>query len=144
MVRPLTTRPDSEPRVTWRDGVETRLHARGAAALCVIEQWCDRGTGAPTHTHDVEEVITVIAGTADFWVDGVGECVEAGGSIVLPAGSRHGFRNTNSVQLHTLAVFASASPHVEYEHEPGTVLEIGGGGRPYDAHRSHHRDEGER
>ena len=63
VVRPLTTSPATAPRVAWRDGVETRLHTQGATALCVIEQWCAPGAGAPTHTHfDVEEVIAVLDG----------------------------------------------------------------------------------
>jgi len=125
MVKPLTTLPEDAPRVAWREGVETRLHARNAQALCVMEQWCAPGKGAPTHTHfEVEEVITVLDGAAEFWVDGVTERVGAGGSIVLPAHTRHGFRNAGAEELHTLAVFASAHPHVEFEHDPGVVYEI--------------------
>jgi quercetin dioxygenase-like cupin family protein len=125
MVKPLTTRPEAEPRVRWRDGVETRLHSRGAEALCVMEQWCAPGAGAPAHTHfDVEEVIAVLAGAAEFWVDDETEFVRAGGSIVLPAHSCHGFRNAGSGELHTLAVFASAHPRVAYDDDPGTVYEI--------------------
>jgi mannose-6-phosphate isomerase-like protein (cupin superfamily) len=125
MVKPLTTVPESAPKVAWRDGVETRLHARHAEALCVMEQWCAPGTGAPTHTHfDVEEVIAVLDGAAEFWVGDATEFVDKGGSIVLPARSRHGFRNAGTSELHTLAVFASAHPLVEYDDEPGAVYEI--------------------
>jgi mannose-6-phosphate isomerase-like protein (cupin superfamily) len=92
-----------------------------------MEQWCIPGAGAPTHTHfEVEEVIAVLAGVADVWIGGVTERVAAGGTIVLPPESWHGFRNVGAVDLHTLAVFASARPAVSYENDPGTVLEIGG------------------
>src|SRR5437588_1834429 len=101
MVRPLTRPAPGEPRVLWREGVETRLHAAGAAALCVLEQWAAPERGAPTHTHfDVEEVIVVLAGVAEFWVDGASERVEVGESIVLPARSWHGFRNVGTDELH--------------------------------------------
>jgi quercetin dioxygenase-like cupin family protein len=133
-------------RVAWRSGVETRLHAsasRGASALCVIEQWSEPGAGAPPHTHfDVEEVIAVLDGVADFSVDGVAERVEAGGAIVLPPRSWHGFTNAGDSTLHTVAAFASARPAVAYASDPATVLEIGAAGeRMLDAHRTY-RDDG--
>ena len=46
----------------WRLGVETRMlvSARsGAVQLCIFEQWIAPGAGAPTHSHPVEEVLTV-------------------------------------------------------------------------------------
>jgi hypothetical protein len=36
----------------WRSGVLTRMRISaltGAAQLCVFEQWCDPGCGAPAH-----------------------------------------------------------------------------------------------
>jgi quercetin dioxygenase-like cupin family protein len=121
----LTTRPEVAPRIRWREGVETRLHKAGVEALLVMEQWCAPGTGAPPHTHfAVGEVIVVLDGTAEFWVDDVTKQVAAGGSIVLPAHSHHGFRNTGTGELHTLAVFASAHPLVEFDQEPGVVYAI--------------------
>src|SRR6059036_2579058 len=63
MVGPITFRTDDAQLVEWRPGVRTRLHASSAAepaSLCMIEQWCDPGLGAPTHTHfEVEEVIAI-------------------------------------------------------------------------------------
>jgi mannose-6-phosphate isomerase-like protein (cupin superfamily) len=104
-----------------------------------MEQWCEPGTGAPTHTHfGVEEVIVVLDGVADFWVDGESARVEAGGSVVLPAESWHGFSNVGGETLHTVAVFASASPTVAYEHDPETILAIGvEGDRRLDPHRTY-------
>ena len=61
-----------QPREEWRPGVETRMHVsalNGATQLCIFEQWVAPGAGAPTHTHLVEEVLTVIAGEADMWID---------------------------------------------------------------------------
>ena len=55
----------------WRLGVETRMlvSARnGAAQLCVFEQWIAPGAGAPTHSHPVEEVLTVREGEAEMWM----------------------------------------------------------------------------
>jgi quercetin dioxygenase-like cupin family protein len=93
----------------------------------VIEQWCDPGRGAPLHHHfELEELIAVVEGLADFTVDGEERRVAAGETILLPAGSRHGFRNAAETTLRTLAIFPAAAPRVEYEHEPGVVYTISG------------------
>ena len=55
----------------WRLGVETRMlvsAGNGAAQLCVFEQWIAPGAGAPTHSHPVEEVLTVREGEAEMWM----------------------------------------------------------------------------
>src|SRR5260370_23205893 len=54
--------PKDMPREHWRPGVETRMLVStsiGATQLCIFEQWIAPGTGAPTHFHPVEEVLTV-------------------------------------------------------------------------------------
>jgi quercetin dioxygenase-like cupin family protein len=124
MVRPLTTAPDESPRVRWRDGVESRLHGDGASSLTVLEQWSAAGTGAPQHRHGTEELILVVGGNAEVWIDGAVHAIGDGGSILIPAHSWHGYRNAGSGELHTLAFFPSARPTVEYEREPGRVYEI--------------------
>jgi quercetin dioxygenase-like cupin family protein len=90
------------------------------------------------HRHaNAEELIVVIDGRVEFWLQGEETEASAGDSIVLPAGSSHGFRNSGEGRLHTLAVFDIAHPLIEYEEEPGTVLEIGGEGPEMrDPHRA--------
>src|SRR5256885_49786 len=54
---------------SWRPGVETRMvvsRVNGAAQLCIFEQWVAPGHGAPTHSHPVEEVLTVRDGEAEM------------------------------------------------------------------------------
>jgi mannose-6-phosphate isomerase-like protein (cupin superfamily) len=94
----------------WRPGVETRMlvSARnGAAQLCIFEQWVAPGIGAPTHSHPVEEVLTVREGEAEMWLDQARVIVTAGQSLIVPAGRKHGFRNSGTVTLHLHAVLAS-------------------------------------
>ena len=127
--------------VEWRLGVRTLLHAgasTGATQLCFMEQWCEPGAGAPTHTHfEVEEAIAVLEGVAEFWIDGAHSRVAAGETILLPPHSRHGFTNAGEGILHTVAVFGAAAPPVEYEEEPGVVYEVGGVGEQMrDPHRA--------
>ena len=100
----------SNPRETWRPGVETRMlvsASNGAMQLCMFEQWIAPGTGAPTHSHPVEEVLTVREGEAEMWMDEQRIVVSAGQSLIVPAGRKHGFRNTGNLTLHIHAVLAS-------------------------------------
>src|SRR6266850_7436152 len=94
----------------WRLGVETRMlvsAGNGAAQLCIFEQWIAPGAGAPTHSHPVEEVLTVLEGEAEMWMDDLRAIVSAGQSLIVPAGRSHGFRNSGTVTLHIHAVLAS-------------------------------------
>jgi quercetin dioxygenase-like cupin family protein len=98
------------PSEHWRPGVETRMvvsAANGAAQLCIFEQWVAPGTGAPTHSHPVEEVLTVREGEAEMWLDGQRITVSAGQSLIVPAGRQHGFKNSGTATLHIHAVLAS-------------------------------------
>ena len=96
---------------SWRAGVETRMvvsRVNGAAQLCIFEQWVAPGHGAPTHSHPVEEVLTVRDGEAEMWMGEEREIVAAGQSLIVPAGRQHGFRNSGTTTLHIHAVLASA------------------------------------
>jgi mannose-6-phosphate isomerase-like protein (cupin superfamily) len=97
-------------REAWRPGVETRMlvsASNGATQLCMFEQWVAPGTGAPTHSHPVEEVLTVREGEAEMWLQEQRVIVSAGQSLIVPAGRMHGFRNSGNVTLHIYAVLAS-------------------------------------
>ena len=102
--------PSTIPPEEWRPGVKTRMvtSARnGATALCIFEQWVDPGAGAPTHSHAVEEVLTVRAGEAEMWIGAERVTVTAGQSLLVLAGRKHGFRNSGTTTLHIHAVLAS-------------------------------------
>ena len=94
----------------WRPGVRTRMRASavsGTAQLCVFEQWCDPGKGAPTHLHAVEELLTILDGQADVWLGSEQSTLTAGQSLVVPAGLKHGFRNSGTGTLHVQAILAA-------------------------------------
>ena len=101
---------ERQPTEEWRAGVLTRMRVsaiNGATQLCIFEQWCAPGRGAPTHLHDVEEVLTVLDGQAAFWIGEEYETASAGQSVIVPAGRRHGFRNTGHSTLHLQATLAA-------------------------------------
>lgn len=133
-------RDREQATVEWRPGVVTKLRASratGATALCVIEQWCAAGAGAPPHVHpNAEEVIVVLAGTAAFVIDGDAAELTAGDTAILRAATPHSFRNVGDDTLHILAAFSAAEPVADYL--AGDAHTIGSeGGRRLDAHRAH-------
>ena len=100
---------DASPE-QWRPGVETRMLVaaqNGASQLCIFEQLIALGAGAPTHSHRVEEVLTVRDCEAEVWLDEERIWLSAGQSLVVPAGCKHGFRNSGASILHVHAVLAS-------------------------------------
>ncbi len=140
----LVVRQAEQALVRWRDGVLTRLRtsgASGASQLCVMEQECQPGAGAPPHVHpNAEEIVLVVAGRAEFVVGGEEAELEQGDAVVLPEGVRHSFRNPGPGELRILAVFSSPVPVAAYEGSD--TYEIGGlAGRRRDAHRAY-VDEG--
>ena len=125
-------RLDDKPMATWREGKLSRLHASAScgntAQLCINESWNDPGVGAPTHSHPdgLEEIIMVLEGDAEFWVDGDRTVLHAGDCIILPPYSHHGFSNVGTGKLHVIAAFGAAAPKVIFDSKPDEVVVIGG------------------
>jgi mannose-6-phosphate isomerase-like protein (cupin superfamily) len=102
--------PASRSLEHWREGVATRMLVSaetGATQLCMFEQWIAPGAGAPTHVHPVEEVLTVLSGEAEIWIEDWRMTVKPGQSALVPAGKRHGFRNPGTEELHIHAILAA-------------------------------------
>lgn len=102
----------------WRDGVRTVMlvsAVNSASQLCIFEQYCAPGLGAPTHLHAVEEVLTVIAGKAEIWLGDERAEVSSGESLVIPAGHWHGFRNLLQTELHVRATLAAPVFEASYD-----------------------------
>jgi len=114
----------NQPPEQWREGVETRMQvsaANGASQLCIFEQWVQPQVGAPTHRHSVEEVLTVIAGSAEMWIDEDRMTLIAGQSLLVPAERNHGFRNAGTETLHIHAVLASPIFEATFENSAEPV-----------------------
>jgi mannose-6-phosphate isomerase-like protein (cupin superfamily) len=97
----------------WREGVMTRMRMSallGGRQLCIFDQFCDPGLGAPIHSHAVEEVLEVIEGTAEIWLGKESAIVKPNQSVLVPAGARHGFRNLENTTLHVRAKLGPSQP----------------------------------
>lgn len=113
----------SQPKDEWRPGVMTRMVASsavGTSQLAVFEQWCDPGLGAPAHLHAVEEVLTVLEGKAEVWLDDERRQLTAGQSAIIPAGRKHGFTNIGSGILRVQAILASPVFEAAYDDKRET------------------------
>ena len=107
----------------WRPGVRTKMLAsrvNGAAQLCVFEQWCDPGHGAPTHLHAVEEILHVLDGKAEVWMDEERVTLSDGQLVIVPAGRRHGFNNVGTGVLHIRSTLASPVFEAAYDDKRET------------------------
>jgi quercetin dioxygenase-like cupin family protein len=69
------------------------------------------GYATPTHSHPYVEIIVVVEGSGEAWLEGEGDAIpiRAGTTLVLPAGKRHGFRVTGAAPLRIYGIHAS--PH---------------------------------
>lgn len=102
----------------WRDGVLTQMRVSAltqARQLLIFDQWCDNGLGAPMHLHAVEEVLEVMEGRAEIWLEKDSAFVTANQSVLIPAGALHGFRNMGDGILHVRATLAACIFEASYE-----------------------------
>jgi mannose-6-phosphate isomerase-like protein (cupin superfamily) len=114
---------DRQPREEWRAGVLTRMRTsahNGATQICMFEQWCEPGHGAPTHLHAVEEVLHVLDGQADVWIDDQHATLTGGQLTIVPAGRKHGFSNTGSGTLHIASTLAAPVFEAAYDDKRET------------------------
>lgn len=107
----------------WRDGVMTQMrmsYLLGGRQLCIFDQFCASDLGAPTHIHAVEEVLEVISGSAEVWLNNERSVLSANQSVLIPAGAPHGFRNTGTETLHVRATLASSIFEAQYDSSKET------------------------
>jgi mannose-6-phosphate isomerase-like protein (cupin superfamily) len=112
-----------QPREEWRPGVLTRMRTsavNGAGQLCIFEQWCETGQGAPTHLHAVEEVLHVLDGQADVWIGDERATLTSGQLVIVPAGRKHGFANTGATVLHIQSTLAAPVFEAAYDDKRET------------------------
>jgi quercetin dioxygenase-like cupin family protein len=63
------------------------------------------GTGAPLHSHDCDEQVTLLEGVGEVEVDGVVTPLARYDSTYIPAGRTHAFRNTGAAQMTILWIY---------------------------------------
>ena len=69
------------------------------------------GTGAPLHTHTMDELIVVLDGTLEVRVDGVTHTVEKDHTLVIPPGCEHGFKVVGDKNAQLMVFFPTLDPY---------------------------------
>jgi mannose-6-phosphate isomerase-like protein (cupin superfamily) len=117
-------REAERPIVEFPGGAEYRtiLGDDSGAGLPIRSgiQTSQPGYATRPHAHPYVEILTVLSGTGEAWLDGEDGMVPlgAGVTIVLPAGRVHGFRVTGDVPLVTYGIHLSEKRVVEYRDAP--------------------------
>jgi mannose-6-phosphate isomerase-like protein (cupin superfamily) len=87
----------------------TTLAARGENLITTGMSVYPVGSGAPLHSHNCDEHVTVLEGNAEVFVDGEVTQLERFDTTYIPSPRPHLFRNTGSVPLRILWVYTSAT-----------------------------------
>ena len=66
------------------------------------------GLEVPLHSHNVEEMVTVLEGSGECEIDGVVRPVRQFDATLIPGGVVHCFRNTGDVPMKILWVYATS------------------------------------
>ena len=134
-----TTSVRAPRTVTWMDTIYTinveRYQSGGIVG--VFESTVPSRGGPPVHVHHNEdEVIHVIDGTYEFWLDGQITPVAAGASIFLPRGVPHTFRVVSPNPGRNLTILTpggleeffveAATRDLRIPHDMPAVLELAG------------------
>ncbi len=90
--------------------------ATGAAQLTVIDVTLQPGKGHNFHKHpDQEEVILVVAGQVEQWLDQEKRLLGPGDSLFIPAGVVHASFNAGSGEARMAAILGPCVGDVGYE-----------------------------
>jgi mannose-6-phosphate isomerase-like protein (cupin superfamily) len=102
-----------DPVFRHRLRFEQTTDERGAPAV-LCEMWVDPGGGVPPHVHPrMEERFTVLEGRAEFLAGRRWVGADAGETVVVPAGTRHAYRNRGSVVAHVRCIASPPDPGLE-------------------------------
>jgi quercetin dioxygenase-like cupin family protein len=107
-------------RTTDPDGTEV-LH---------VETWVDPGGGVTPHVHPgMEERFEVLAGTASFLAGRTWTKAAAGDTVVVPAQTRHAYRNDSGGTVHMVCHVRPASSLQAFLEEVAALSRAGRIGR---------------
>jgi len=92
-----------------------------------VETWVDPGGGVTPHIHPaMEERFEVLAGTCSFlsgrrWIS-----AGAGETVVVPAGTRHAYRNKSDAEVHMVCHATPPSTLQEFLEDAARLSRSGG------------------
>ncbi len=81
----------------------------------VVSIQMDPGGIVPLHTDSVEELVLILEGSVEAWVEGERKALAPGALVAIPAHSLHGFRNLGLTPVKAVGFFSSASVVTIYQ-----------------------------
>jgi len=111
MEKPVVIRPDEAPKFERGNGIETILLASkdscGAENFTTGMTKFPAGAGVPLHSHNCDEQVTVLEGTADVEIEGDIQQVVRHETILIPEGLSHRFSNAGDGPMKILWVYGT-------------------------------------
>jgi quercetin dioxygenase-like cupin family protein len=96
----------------------------GQAVL--VEMWVEPGGGVPPHVHpSMEERFEVISGELSFLSGRKWQTATAGESVVVPAGTRHAYRNAGAQPAHGVCRASPPQTLQEFLEEAAAMARAG-------------------
>jgi mannose-6-phosphate isomerase-like protein (cupin superfamily) len=117
---------DVEPvRLAGRDlrWIITRETAGAEQMSIAIMRCFPNAVVKPLHAHrDIEEVIYIVEGEGQCWIDGEVLNFTRGDAVFFPANSRHQVRNTADRMLVTASIFSKPTSPDQYVSYPENMF----------------------
>jgi quercetin dioxygenase-like cupin family protein len=106
----MTVIKAAEVKVLDRGGGVTSVplitrHSDDTATITTGTSSYPRGTGAPMHTHNCDEQVTLLSGRAEVEISGHVTPLVPYDSTYIPAGVEHAFRNTGDEPMVILWIY---------------------------------------
>ena len=109
-LEPMVGDPDDHrPASRWGLKVDPGDDSGRVESMAIITEQIAVGDGIPLHTHDVDEAITILAGTADARLGTERRRIGPGAIVFVPAGTPHGTANAGEDPLQIHAGFRHKS-----------------------------------
>jgi quercetin dioxygenase-like cupin family protein len=105
--------------VPWRPGYrkwDIAGHEQGVTSTFSINT-AEPGTGAPLHTHTIDELIVIVGGKLEVKINGETHLVDKNHTLVIPPGAEHGFKVVGEDTAELLVFFPALDPYsTEHTH----------------------------
>ena len=101
------------PEVQWRPGYrkwDVTGREQGVTSTFSLNTG-EPGTGAPLHTHTIDELIVIMEGTLEVRINGETHIVSKNHTIAVPPGAEHGFTVVGEQNAEMLGFFPALDPY---------------------------------
>ena len=111
MAKAAVIRPDEAPKYERGNGIETTLlvgkDSCGAEHFTTGMTKFPGGIGVPFHSHNCDEQVTILEGTADVEIEGEHHQAKRHDTVFIPEGLSHRFSNAGDGPMTILWVYGT-------------------------------------